>query len=186
MRRRWIPVIVLVVIALGCSGVQVSQDYAPGANLTALRTYRWKSPTQEKTGDPRIDNPLRNERIRAAVDGQLAGKGFVKANDEDPDFLVQYQNLLRRKIESAGTSGGVGFGLGSYGRHGTIAIGTGNDVREYDEGSLVIDFLDPGSDDLLWRGSGNQRYREYKDPEKATRDINTLVENILKQFPPKN
>lgn len=184
MRKRWIPMIILVAITLGCSGVQVSQDYEPGANLTTLRTYQWKSSNQEKTGDPRIDNPLRDERIRAAVDRQLTDKGFVKTENQKPDFLVLYQNILRQKIESVGTSGGFGFGIGSFGRHGSIALGTGNDVREYDEGSLVIDFLDPDSNDLLWRGSGIQRYREYKDPEKATRDINTLVETILKQFPP--
>ena len=184
-RRRLIPIIMLVAITLGCSGVRVNQDYEPGTNLTALRTYRWKSPTQAKTGDPRIDNPLRDQRIRAAVDRQLADKGLVKTEDKDPDFLVHYQNTLRQKIESTGTSGGFGFGVGSYGRRGTIAIGTGNDVREYDEGSLVIDFLDPTSDNLLWRGSGNQRYREYQDPEKVTRDIDTLVVTILKQFPPK-
>jgi hypothetical protein len=88
------------------------------------------------------------------------------------------------KLESGGSSGGVGFGIGSYGRHGGIAIGTGNQVREYDEGSLTIDLVDADSAALLWRGTGTQRFREYKDPEKASRDINTLVEKIIAQFPP--
>jgi hypothetical protein len=59
-------------------------------------------------------------------------------------------------------------------------------VREYDEGSLTIDLVDADSAALLWRGTGTQRFREYKDPEKASRDINTLVEKILAQFPPRS
>ena len=65
-----------------------------------------------------------------------------------------------------------------------VAIGTGNNIREYDEGSLTIDFVDAASQTLLWRGTGTQRFQEYKDPEKASRDIDTLVEKILAQFPP--
>ncbi|MBC2742825.1 MAG: DUF4136 domain-containing protein [Desulfosarcina sp.] len=79
---------------------------------------------------------------------------------------------------------GYPYGIGSSGRHGGIAIGTGNSVREYDEGSLVIDLVDTASDALLWRGTGTQRFTEYDDPAKTTGDINALVEKILAQFPP--
>jgi hypothetical protein len=87
-------------------------------------------------------------------------------------------------MESGGTSGGIGFGLGSYGRHGGIAIGTGNSIHEFDEGTLTVDFVDAASQQLIWRGTGTQRFKEYDDPEKTSRDINTLVEKIMAQFPP--
>lgn len=184
MKKGWIAIVVATIAYIGCSGINVSQDYEPAANFQSMSTYRWAMLNQEKTGDARMDNPLRDTRIRAAVERILEGKGFTKTAGDNPTFLVRYQNIMRRKIESDGGGPRVGFGVGSYGRHGGIAVGTGNSVREYDEGTLVIDFVAPATEDLIWRGSGSQRFKEYGDPQKATRDVNLLVEKILEQFPP--
>jgi len=184
MKYRWVLFFIVTLCFAACSGIQVSQDYAPSADFSALNSYQWKSKTQEKTGDPRLDNPLRDTRIRDAVTRVFEGKGFDLAENETPSFHVAYQNVLRRKIESSGSSGSVGFGVGSYGRRGGVAIGTGTEVREVEEGSLIIDVLNPESGELLWRGTGSQRYREYTDPEKTISDINALVNKILDQFPP--
>jgi hypothetical protein len=175
-----------LLVVIGCSGIQVNQDYDPATDFSGLRTYRWETPVQASTGDPRIDNPLQDARIRQAVDRNLHTKGYTLASDNAPaTFSVRYQYLLRQRIESDGTRGRVGFGIGSYGRHGGIAIGTGDSVREYDEGSLIIDFWDTDRNTLLWRGNGVHRYRTYNDPNKAKRDIDQLVEKILEQFPPR-
>lgn len=184
MKKGWIAFVVAALVVTGCSGIRVSQDYDPATDFRLMSTFDWADETQAKTGDPRIDNPLRDTRIREAVERLLTKKGFVRPDGGTPSFLVRYQYLLRSKIESDGTAGSIGFGIGSYGRHGGIAIGTGNNVREYDEGSLVIDLVAPASDALLWRGTGTQRFREYADPEKTSGDINALVERILVQFPP--
>ena len=184
MQKFWLAVVATALVLLGCSGIRVNQDYDPATDFESMQTYRWESETQSKTGDLRIDNPLRNTRIRTAVTGQLNQKGFIESTDGTPTFLVRYQYTLRQKLESDGASGGIGFGIGSYGKRGGIAIGTGNNVREYDEGALTIDFIDAKSQTLLWRGTGIQRFREYDDPAKASRDINTLVKKVLSQFPP--
>lgn len=184
MKKGWITIVAAILAVVGCSGIRVSQDYDPVTDFASLKTFRWAADTQVGTGDARIDNPLRNSRIRSAVERLLQDKGYVLATEKGPSFLVRYQYDLRRQIESDGTAGGFGFGVGSYGRHGGIGIGTGNNVSEYDEGALVIDMVDPDSEALLWRGTGTQRFMEYADPEKTIEDINALVEKILAQFPP--
>jgi hypothetical protein len=186
MTIKWIAVLAAVLAVAGCSGIKVSQDYEPATDFESLHTFGWMSASQEKTGDPRIDNPLRDARIRAAVKRVLQDKGYETSTTGRPSFLIRYQYRLIGRIGSEGTSGGFGFGIGSYGRHGGIAIGTGsgNRVSEYDEANLVIDFVAPASKALIWRGSGRRRYQEYDDPAKATAAIDTLVEKILAQFPP--
>ncbi|WP_319524563.1 DUF4136 domain-containing protein [uncultured Desulfosarcina sp.] len=181
MKYTWIITLAVVLIA-GCSGIQVSQDYDPATGFGSLQSFRWEAKVQESTGDPRLDNPLRDSRIRSAVERVLKEKGFAASEGEESAFLVRYRDVLNKKLESAG---GIGFGIGSYGRHGGVAIGTGNNLRETEDASLIIDFLDPESKALLWRGTGTQRFKEYDDPTKASRDINQLVEKILDQFPPK-
>lgn len=184
MIRGWFTLIVAILAVMGCSGIQVGQDYDPATPMDTLGNFRWSTDAQAKTGDPRIDNPLRDTRIRTAVERVLTEKGFTRSTGDAPTFVIRYQYVLRQRVESSGTSSGIGFGIGRYGRHGGIAIGTGDTIRQYDEGMLVVDFLVPDSDQLLWRGTGTQRFRQYDDPTKTSRDINRLVEAVLKQFPP--
>ena len=184
MTHRWAVFALAMFWWVGCSGIQTSQDYDPATNFQSIRTVAWASPTQPETGDERIDNPFRDSRIRAAIEHQLEKKGLRFSPDQTPDALVRYRYTLRQRIDSSASGSSIGFGIGSYGSHGGIAIGTGNNLREVDEGTLTIDLVSDGSDSLLWRGKGTERFREYDDPDKATEDINMLVEKILNQFPP--
>ena len=184
MKHGWLFIIATAVLLVGCSGISVYQDYDPGSEFSALTTFQWVSENQEVTGDPRIDNPLRDARIREAVVRVLSEKGYEKVQ-ASPAFYVQYRYILRKKIESSGTAGGMTYGVGSFGHRGGVAIGTGNQVQDYDEASLTLDFMEPESGDLLWRGVGEERFAEYSDPEKATRAMDALVKKIIDQFPPK-
>ncbi|WP_419661991.1 uncharacterized protein Dvar_24330 [Desulfosarcina variabilis str. Montpellier] len=188
MKYRWCIIALAIFLWVGCSGIQTSQDYDPKTDFQSIQTVAWATPTQPKTGDERIDNPFRDTRIRAAIRQQLEKKGLRFKPDQTPDVLVRYQYTIRQRIDSAGSGGSVGFGIGSYGSRGGIAIGTstGNNLREIDEGTLVIDLVGAESDTLLWRGSGIQRFEAYDNPKKTTQVIDTLVESILNQFPPSN
>ena len=186
MGEKHLSIFFMALLLAGCSGVTVSQDFDPATAFDGLETFAWASKTQAETGDPRIDNPLRDKRIRAAVERVLTQKGFVPADGAPASFLIRYQYLLRRRVDSAGGGPSFGVGVGSVGSRGSIAMGTstGGAIREVDEGSLIIDFVDPETDALLWRGTGTQTFREYQDPARTTRDIDTLVERVLAQFPP--
>ena len=185
--QKYVQPIILALLAtvLGCSGIEVSQDFDPATSLSGLKTYDWKSGTQEKTGDVRTDNPLLDARIRAAVDRSLSERGYQRVSNRTPDFYVGYQYTVRSKVGSDDAGIGVGFGIGSFGSHGGIGISSGSGVSEYDEGTLVIDFIDPSNSDLIWRGTGTRRVSQHSDPEKRTKNINETVDKILAQFPPK-
>jgi hypothetical protein len=176
--------ILLILSISACSSVKVSQDYDLDKPLPAMKTYQWQTAAQAKTGNVRVDNPLLNERIRGAVDQVFAQNGFQKTAAGTPDFLVTYQFSISQKIKSDDVRGGVGFGMGSYGRHGGVAIGTGGTVTSYDEGLLVIDLSD-SQGTLLWRGRGTRYLPAHTNPEKTEKIYNELVEKILEQFPPK-
>lgn len=165
----------------GCSGIKVSQDYQPDTNFNNLKTYTWKYITQKKTGDVRIDSSLVDNRIRKATENALLGKGLI-AVEKIPDFQVAYTYTISKKNYSRPVNTGIGFGFGSYRRHGTIGIRTGTQVDEYDEGLLVIDFLKPDSDIVLWRGKSTHRVDTHSTPESKTDQINKIVEKILSQF----
>ncbi len=183
---RIVAILSVMILILGCSGIKVSQDYKPATDYSNLETYAWQSETQEKTGDPRLDNPLLNNRIRDAVDNFLLEKTFKKVTDNVPDFYVTYTLKIFRRINSSEGSSGFSFGFGSYGRRSGFGISTGSKVSEYDESMLVIDFIDTDSGDLLWRGIGTRRFLQHSYPEKTTEVVNETVKKILSQFPPQH
>ena len=51
-----------------------------------------------------------------------------------------------------------------------------------EEGTLTIDLVDRAAKELVWRGSIAATIKE--DPEKLHKQIESLVEKILKNYPP--
>lgn len=182
--RTALTLFLLITFSYGCSGIKVSQDYDANTNLSGLKTYRWQTLKQQKTGDVRIDNPLLDSRIRTAVDNTLQIKNIQKSSTNPPDFYIGYQYSIRSKIKSSAPKSSVGVGFGSYGRRGAIGVSSGTDITEYDEGLLVIDMTEPQNGNLLWRGSATSPINQHASPEKVTRKIATIVEKVLNQFPP--
>ena len=184
MGKYKIFIMLCFIIFLGCSSVQVSQDYEPTTNFSNLKNYKWQSNEQEKTGDIRIDNPLLDKRIREAVDRSLSEKGYQSDNQSSYDFYVAYKMTIQKRIETDDISTNIGFGLGTYGRHGGIGISTGRRVNEYDEAMIVIDIFNSKDNDLLWRGKSTSRMSQHSTPEKTTEFVNKIIEKIMAQFPP--
>jgi hypothetical protein len=78
-----------------------------------------------------------------------------------------------------------GYGYGPYetyyGEHwgaGGIATYT------FEEGSLVLDFVDTKTKRLIWRGSAKAEIDSVDSPEKSTEIIDKAVKEILKNYPP--
>lgn len=174
----------LMFVLLGCSGIRVSQDYPATADYAFMKTYAWQSVQQEKTGDLRLDNPLRDVRIRNAVDECMASKGYRLVSDASPDVFIAHHQEIYSRIDVDNTGSGFVFGMGSFGTGGGIAFSAGNRASDYDETMLVIDIIDAASNELVWRGTGTRPFVQHTDPEKLTDRINETVQKILSQFPP--
>jgi hypothetical protein len=185
-RRLLFGVVIAFLLGLpGCSGVRVSQDYSETADYSGIKTYAWQFDTQEKSGDLRLDNPLRDRRIRSAVDQVLSEKGYRRAGDAVPDVYIAYHEELYSRLERDTGGGGFVFGFGGFGHPGGLGFSAGNVVSDYDESLLVIDIIDAASGKLIWRGNGTRPFLQHADPQKLTRRIHETVQKILSQFPPR-
>ena len=79
----------------------------------------------------------------------------------------------------------IGYGAGGYGHFGGLVFSTAPDIRQYDEGTLYIDFYTADDSKLIWRGISSQVIDKHDAPDKVTKQINLNVQKILEQFPPK-
>lgn len=179
MRPYFLIVLLAGVAALACSTLRVSTDYDPAVDFAKFHTYAWLPEEPTPTGSPRLDSPLLHERIRKAVDRALEAKGFQRT--ETPDFLVRFDLTSQRKLDVSTYNSSFYRGYGYW-----VSIPQ-TEVREYEEGSLVIDVIDREEKKVVWRGIGQRRLRGEgtpQDPEELQKRADEVAASVLKSFPP--
>ena len=171
--------VLFLLAAAACSSVEVQSDWDPSASFGGLHTWAWQGSTPTVTGNPRLDDPLVHERIQGAVEKSLAEKGFSKSVSGKPDFWVAYHIAMQEKLDARTIYTGYGPYRGWYGVGGAQTV-----VDTYDVGTLLIDFVSPDSNNVIWRGTGQSRIQDLKTPEERQARIQDAVDRILGQFPP--
>jgi len=176
-------IVVTLVLMQACSGIPVSQDFEQGFDFSGLKTFAWDANEENQWGIA-SSNELVDRRIRSAIENTLTARQFSQVDSGKADFLMLYNVVVEQRISSSNVSGGVSVGRSSRGRHGSIGLSTGSQVRTYEQGTLLIDVIDVVSDKLVWRGTSSQALPDLSDPQRLTDHINTTVAAILEQFPP--
>lgn len=161
---------------------KVSYDYDKTANFSTFKTYAHKDGT--KVGQELID-----QRIVAAIDEQMAAKGFTKS-ESSPDVYVVYHVAFDKQKDISTFSSGYGGGYGPYGwgwggGWGGGMATTTTQVRDILVGTLVIDMADAKKGQLAWRGMATKEVKTQASPEKRDKSINEAVKKVFKNFPPK-
>ena len=185
--RTTVLLLALAPLLSACAGISVNQDFSPGRDFSALSSWDWMPAEDRQGGDPRADNPLVDERIRSAIEGQMRTKGFRKVASGEPSFRVGYHLILEDQVdyETVNAYWGRGWGYrGVYGRYGPAMAASQTYTVEYTQGTLIIDFFDVESKELVWRGSAEGKINESNDPQEKQQRANQAVLAILEQFPP--
>ena len=176
----------LVLLLSACSGVQVSTDYDQDVDFNNLVRYDWL-PSESGYSGAQGDSPLMTERIVSAVDQQLNLQGYNKALPAD--FFVNFgiTTAQRTDIRSYDNYGGYGPGWGwgmNYGYSGMAGGYTETYVDYYQQGTLIIDVIDPESMQLIWRGVGTKRLPDSTNAAERDKLVAEIVKSILAKFPP--
>ena len=181
MQKRFVISLIAAVLAPALVLAQkTSFDFDKTANFAAFKTYAHKDGT--KVGQPLID-----DRIIAAIDAEMAAKGFTKS-ESNPDVFVVYHTAFDKQQDISTYSSGYAGGYGRYGwgYGGGWAGGTSTtQVRDILVGTLVIDIADAKKNQLAWRGMGVKEVDTQAKPEKRDKSINEAVKKIFKNYPPK-
>jgi hypothetical protein len=166
----------ILAAAVGCSTVyDVQFDYDTKTEFANLRTYNWL-PVPEKADIDSLDVM----RVQKAVNSEMQAKGLELASD-NPDFLIAEHLGKKDKVSIRNW----GYDYSPYGGYWGGYWGPGGvSTFQYEEGSLILDFVDPKTKNLIWRGSAKAEVDDARTPEKREALINEAVQKILKNFPP--
>jgi hypothetical protein len=149
-----------------------------GTGLAALKLYDWMPGLVPALKDPRLDPAMIDKRIRGAVDAELAARGYEKAGSRPPQLLVAYHLAMERRVDRVQIDHVQGYGAG----RGTPVAGS-QMAASYEQGTLILDLLDPASQRLLWRGSAQGQIIPDLDPAERQQRINEAVRRILDRLP---
>jgi len=172
-----------LLVALACSTIQVSSDYDQARDFSKYKSYGWLAEKRPvATGIPALDTPMVQSRIKSGVDLSLTGKGFAEVA-ENPDLWVNYQLTAEQKLDVHRDDNAF-----LYSPSGTeIEMSPPDEsIRQYEEGTLVINVFDAREKKLVWRGIGQGQLRGEvaSDPEKSEQRIHAAVAEVLASFPP--
>jgi len=190
--------LVLVTGLISCSGRLVRSDYDREINFTRLNTFDWKSESEYSGSNGLAKNSLFEKRLKKAVEAELVAKNLSKQANS-PDFLIAYSVAVEDKVDVRSDRFGYGYGYGYspgyygfgyrsryYGfGYGSGYYGNGGQYGyQYKEATLILDFIDPASNELLWRGV----YIDEIDDSGIIKEdkIHEAVKHILEKFPPES
>ena len=189
----WSIAISLAIVSLGsslggCATIATTVAYDASANIANLKSYSWTTESKQSTGEPLLDDPSLHSVIQSAIDQELGGKNYQKESS-DGDFLILYSALLEGKEEIITQEEYedyplvYGWNMG-YVPHERLEDGTRTYIRQYQEGTLIIDILEPETDRLIWRGSAIADIQRTASLAKRRERAQKAVHNILESLPP--
>jgi hypothetical protein len=150
---------------------QVKTDFDHQTNFSQYKTYSWQ--------EIKPPNSLWDARIKSAVDGQLAAKGWTQVDNGGDVAIVAIATTQTDKTLQTfydGMGGGWRWrGFGGMGESTTTE-------QDYKEGTLLIDMYDAKSKQLIWRGSAEDTLSN--SAEKNEKNLDKGVEKMFKKFPP--
>ena len=160
---------VLAVAIPVTANAAVSVDYDHQADFSRYRTYAWI----EGTPAP---NPLGEQRIREAL-GLLLQKAGLTPVENSPDlFIASHAKANTQKQISIDSYGYGGWYRGGYG-----ATTTSAQIYDVPLGTLMIDMIDTGTKQLVWRGVATETLSD--KPKKNYRKIDKVTRKMFKKFP---
>ncbi len=165
--------VVLGLLLLATSSIfaqDVRYNFMPGTDFSKYHTFKWVDiPSNVHP------NQIVEQEIKQAVNNVLASKGLTLATGDTADVYVGYQCSVdqERQWNAWGSGGRLMGGMGSA-TSSTISNGT-----------LALDFYDPTSKQLIWRGSAAQTLNPSGNQQKDMEKLNKAVAKLLKNYPPK-
>lgn len=145
--------------------ISVSTDWDRSFAFSDLNTYAWALRVErEDASDP---NAI---RVQRGTDRVLQDGGF-QMDENDPSFLVAYE------LGAEDRQRFVPYNQALLGARSTAKV-------EYTANTIVIDVIDPESNEVVWRGSGETAPNSNATLEQQSDLMRRVVEKILKDFPP--
>jgi hypothetical protein len=178
IRRARLTSLLCLLVALSCTGAQAQKikvEYDKSIDFSKYKTFAMDS-NQESA------KPMLRLAILAAVQDDLTRRGLKQVNS-NPDVYVQVYGATDTDFTThyhdpiyGGTIPSINSGITLWhnipGTNTTVVI---------PKGTLVVDMVDAGRKQLVWRGIAKQNLSDQRS--KLLDQVNTAVEKLFQKYP---
>jgi len=175
---------ITALIFCGCSSVQVATHYDHTVPFGSYHTYAVEPPK-----DAHVLSATADSALRASLQQKLAERGIREVSPgANPDLAVVPRVKLEQKysVRQYTDWGDGGYGMGTDVRTGVYyGVWSGPPVtyrvvKPYNEGILILDFVDTSNQRLVFRGTGTTTIANIEDSAKK---IDEAAKKIVAEFP---
>lgn len=165
-------------------------DFKPDYNFSAVKTVGFYRDSGEVVGDNPLQlSDIQRGRIDEALVFAMKNKGFEIVQDPAAaDLLISWHLVTQHKTDvQTWNTPAYGY-YGPYNRYSRyncwscMPMQTDVTVRNYTEGTFIVDLIDPEMGKSVWRGTTQSRLK--KDPSTDQNDYNEAATVIFASFPP--
>ncbi len=182
-RSRTTLAVLLLVLTVGACSIapRVVTDYNPDYDLNRARTIAIVDSDAVSNSPAIASDDLLQNRIRHALATALQARGYQIVEPQQAQLLVSF--LVTTENRTRIRDYNLGWSYTQCWRCG-YALTVGDiDVDQYTEGTLFIDFIDPASRQLQWRGSVTRRLVPGRSVAARERIVDETVTAIIARFP---
>lgn len=160
-------------LAASAAAQSVQTDFDRSFRFSDLKTFGFAN-QRRAASDPLASDSLNDGRIRSGLESQLTASGF-RMETEKADFVIAYYVTTKNKLNVQD------FGYGPPRWFGSRDIR----VNQYSEGTLMVDFIDAKSNQVVWRGRASGTLEMKGVDKKISKSVEKLVKQFLKDAQPK-
>ncbi len=161
-------VVAILVTSLSASA-SITTDYDRKVDFARYKTYSW--------GNVKTPDSLWDDRVKQAVDGQLAAKGLTQV-PSGGDVVVTARDAIHNEEQLNTFYDNFGGGRRFGGGFGTSTT----NVDTYKVGTLIIDVIDGQTKNLIWRSAASDTLAS--KPDKNIKTLDKNVQKMFEHFPP--
>jgi len=174
--------VILLLFSTNLMAQKVSGDFDKTVDFSKYKTYQfigWQKDSEK------VMNDIDKKRLREAIENEMTARQFKRVESGADMGLSLYIVVDQKTSTSSYTNfyGGAGYGRGRRvsGGWGNGYASTSYTESDYLQGTLVMDFLDESSKDLIWQGVAKGTINE--KAEKREKSIPKAVKKLMKKFP---
>jgi hypothetical protein len=194
MKNILLAVGLALLTGLSACAPKVNVEQRANVNFSRYRTFDFADTEVKTDGDrnPLLRSSITQDRIKEAISSELSKRGLRQV-DTNPDFLVTTHTFVEkaeRTVYDTQPAAGYAYpySVGYRGRFLPINYGywyspsyySAPRTEQYREGTLVIDFIDARTNNLVWRGSVAD---PVDDAGRLGSEFSKNAKEILDKFP---
>ncbi len=173
-RQLILCLIVCVLIAGPALAAKSFVDFEETFDFSGFKRYQWRTHPVMEANPALAQTAIAGDIVMSEGNEILMGRGYEPVEFE-PDFYIAFY-VTGKEGMTATTYGSSWYSNTAW------TSSTNTIVRNFVDGTLVIDIVDAKSTELVWRASYSDKVSNWKKRHKV---ISKAVQKAFKKFPPK-